>query len=147
MATNYTVDLYDAERTEVKDSGSLTFTGAATVIPATLNQVSPVGTITSGTLPNLGAWVSGTAKVNPVARDITAYVEVVGDGTNNAGTCAIAISPDNSTYTTLGTVAIAAGINNLGVLSVPVPVRLPNGWYIKLTFTATRITVAASFYA
>jgi hypothetical protein len=147
MATNYDVDLYNAERSEVKASGSLTFTGAATVVPATLNQVSPVGTITSGTLPNLGAWVSTTAKVNPVARDITAYVEVTSDGTNNAGTCAIAISPDNSTYTTVGTVSVPAAINNLGVVVEVVPVRLPNGWYIKLTFTATRITVAASYYA
>ncbi len=126
--------------------GALRFP-TSTSAPAPLNQVSPAGTITSGTLPNTGAWVSGTAKVNPVARDITVYVEVTSDGTNNAGTCAIALSPDNSTFTTVGTVAVPAGINNLGVVVEVVPVRLPNGWYVKLTFTATRITVAASIYA
>ncbi len=118
-------------------------------IEFTSSTNQPTGTsnpVTSGTLPDLGSWVSTTAKVNPVTRPITVVVEVVSDGTNNAGTCAIAISPDDSTYTTVGTVAVPAAVNNLGVVKEVVPVNLPNGWYIKLTFTATRITVAASNY-
>jgi hypothetical protein len=145
VATDYPVDLYNAERTTVKDSGSLTFTGTSPAIPATLNQVSPAGTIVAGALPNTGAWVSGTAKVNPVARDITVYVEVVGDATNNAASCVIALSPDNSTFTTVGTPALAAAVNNTGAVTQVVPVRVPNGWYIKLTLV--HVTVAASIYA
>ena len=62
--------------------GTLTFTDAG-------DQPSPSAPpITSGALPDLGAWVSGTAKVNPATREITVYVEVVGDATNNAATCA-----------------------------------------------------------
>jgi hypothetical protein len=132
---------------------SPTFTGtvvvpaaAATTSAPRINQLTSALTVTSGTLPNTGAWVSGTAKVNPVTRQITVNVEVTTDGTNNAGTCAIAISPDDSTYTTVGTVAVPAAINNLGVGVHVVPVTLPAGWFIKLTFTATRITVAASIY-
>jgi hypothetical protein len=132
---------------------SPTFTGtvvvpaaAATTSAPRINQLTSALTVTAGTLPNTGAWVSGTAKVNPVTRQITVNVEVTSDGTNNAGTCAIAISPDDSTYTTVGTVAVPAGVNNLGVVTQVVPVTLPAGWFIKLTFTATRITVAASIY-
>ncbi len=146
MATTYPAQWLNFDNTEIELEGNVKYTGAATAIPATLNQVSSAGTITSGTLPNTGAWVSGTAKVNPVTRDITVNVEVTSDGTNNAGTCAIAISPDNVTFTTVGTVAIPAAWNNLGIGVEVVPVSLPNGWYIKLTFTATRITVAASIY-
>jgi hypothetical protein len=140
MPTTYPAELLNPEGTEVKAAGILNFTSA------TNQPVGTVNAITSGSLPNTGAWVSGTAKVNPVARPVTVVVEVTSDGTNNAGTCAIALSPDDSTYTTVGTVAVAAAINNLGVLTTVVPVNLPNGWYIKLTFTATRITVAASKY-
>lgn len=140
MATTYPVEILNPEGTEVVQSGVLNFTSATNQPTGTVNA------ITSGTLPNTGAWISGTAKVNPVARPITVNVEVTSDGTNNAGTCAIAISPDNSTFTTIGTVAVPAAINNLGVVVEVVPVNLPNGWYIKLTFTATRITVAASIY-
>jgi hypothetical protein len=128
-------------------TGTVTVPAAAAVTSATkLADLSSYLTVTSGTLPNTGAWISGTAKQNPVARQITVNVEVVSDGTNNAGTCAIDISSDNSTFTTIGTVAVPAAVNNLGVVKEVVPVTLPNGWYIKLTFTATRITVAASIY-
>ncbi len=146
MATTYPAQWLNFDNTEVELEGNVKYTGAASAIPATINQVSSSGTITSGTLPNMGSWVSTTPKVNPVTRDITVNVEVTSDGTNNAGTCAIAISPNNSDYTTIGTVSVPAGVNNLGVVVEVVPVSLPNGWYIKLTFTATRITVAASIY-
>lgn len=101
--------------------------------------------ITSGALPNVGSWVSGTAKQNPVAYAITVAVEVVFDGTANAATVAIAISPDNSTFTTIGTPGVSAAINTVGGLTVLTNVPLPEGWYIKLTIAA-HATVAASKY-
>lgn len=118
--------------------GTLTFTDAS-------DQPTPNGSpITGGTLPNTGSWVSGTAKVNPVARPITVAVEVVTDGTNNVATCAVAISPDNSTFTTLGTPGASAAVNAVGAVTVLSDVPLPQGWYMKLTFA--HATVAASFY-
>lgn len=107
--------------------------------------------ITSGALPNVGSWVSGTAKQNPTtvsvpARQVTVNVEVAFDGTNNAAQCVIAISEDNSTYTTIGTPSVSAAINAVGATTSLVPVSLPAAWYIKLTFTATHTTVAASVY-
>ncbi len=138
MSTAYPIDLLNPEGTEVVQSGLANFTSAG-------NAPQPSAPpITSGTLPNTGAWVSGTAKVNPVSRSITVAVEVVTDGTNNAATCAIAISPDNVTYTTLGTPSVAAAINTSGAITLLTDVPLPQGWYIKLTLSHT--TVAASFY-
>jgi hypothetical protein len=146
----------------VRVSGSLIFTDStnqpapggnnqATVPAATattsaprISQLSSYLTILSGTLPNLGAWVSGTAKVNPVARQIVACLEVVTDATNNAATCAVAISPDNTTFTTIATPGTSAAVNNLGAVTLLSSVVVPQGWYIKITFA--HCTVAASIY-
>lgn len=129
-----------------------TFTGqvvaaaaAGTTAVPRLSQVSSALTITSGTLPNTGAWVSGTEKVNPVARQITVNVECVFDGTANAATVVVAISSDNVTYTTVGTPGVSAAINTVGGLTMLCPVTLPAGWYIKLTIAA-HASVAASIY-
>lgn len=122
----------------VRESGSLVFSDSA-------NQPVPSAPpIASGALPNLGAWVSGTAKANPVARAVTVAVEVVTDGTANAATCAVAISPDNVTFTTLGTPGASVGVNTAGAVTLLTNVPLPQGWYIKLTFA--HATVAASVY-
>lgn len=130
---------------------SPTFTGTVTVPAAAavtsapkLSDLSSYLTLTSGTLPNTGAWSSGTAKVNPVTRSITVNVEFVTDGSANAATCAIAISPDNSTYTTIGTLTASVGVNTAGSVTLVAPVNVPTGWYIRLTFA--RGTVAASIY-
>src|SRR5437867_4899673 len=127
---NFKVDAYNPDRTEVEQQFSLTFTDTAPAAPVAANELTSAGTITSGALPTTGAWVSGTAKQNPTtvttpARDVTVFVEVTSDGTNNAGTCAIAISPDDTTYTTVGTVSIPAAINNLAAIVEVVPVRVP----------------------
>jgi hypothetical protein len=123
---------------KVEVAGTVNFTDSS-------NQPSPsTPPITSGTLPNLGSWVSGTAKVNPVTRAITATVEVVTAGTNTVATCVIALSPDNTTFTTLATPGAVAAQNNTGVTTTAVQVRIPQGWYIKLTLA--NVTVAASVY-
>lgn len=79
----------------------------------------------SGTA-TLSAWVSGTAKQNPVAREIQTHTPVT--LTSSAGTCKIEVSPDGVTYTELATVApkVTAAV-------VAVVVKLPSGWYLKLT--------------
>lgn len=136
--STYPVDIADAASGVVKVSGNLNFTDS------TLQPQSGANPITSGTLPNTGAWVSGTAKVNPVTRAITVAVEVVTDGTNNIASVAVALSPDNTTFTTLGTPAASAAVNNVGAVTLLVAVPLPKGWYIKLTLV--HATVAASFY-
>jgi hypothetical protein len=122
----------------VRESGSLIFNDS------TNQPAPPAPPISSGTLPNTGAWVSGTAKVNPVSREASVTIEVVGDATNNIASCVIALSADNSTFTTLATVSLAAAVNNTGAITTAVQVRWPQGWYVKLTLSHT--TVAASIY-
>lgn len=138
MAGNtYPVEIADPNGV-VRQAGNLIFTNAA-------NQPVPIAPpIASGALPNTGAWVSGTAKVNPATRPITVAVEFVTAGTNTIATCVVAISPDNVTYTTLCTPGTSAAVNNLGAITEGVCVPLPQGWYIKLTFANG--TVAASIY-
>jgi hypothetical protein len=136
--SSYPFDILNPEQTSVKDSGVIRFSDA------TNQPQSGTNTITAGTLPNTGAWVSGTAKVNPVSRQVTVAVEIVGDATNNAASCVIALSPDNSTYTTLATPSLAAAVNNTGAITMAAMVTLPEGWYIKLTLA--HVTVAASIY-
>jgi hypothetical protein len=136
---SYPVDIADAASGIVKSSGTLVYTDST-------KQPSQNGNaIASGTLPNTGAWVSGTAKVNPVARNVETTIEVVSDATNNIASVTIAVSPDNVTYTTVATPNVAAALNNLGTISLDVVVKWPQGWFIKLTIGA-HATVAASIY-
>jgi hypothetical protein len=134
----YPIDILNAEQTKVTSSGVVSFTDS------TNQPQSGLNVIVSGALPNTGAWVSGTAKINPVSRAITVALELVGAGTNTIASCTIAISPDNSTFTTLATPSLAAAVNNTGVITLATNVPLPQGWYIKLTFA--NFTVAASKY-
>jgi hypothetical protein len=144
---NYTAHFVDDNQTTRFD-GTLSMTDAAAAAPgdfALLNQLTSALTVTAGALPQLAAaWVSGTAKVNPVARQIVIPLAITTDGTNNAATCVVALSADDSTYTTLATVSVAAAINNLGAVTLLSSVTLPAGWYIKLTLSRT--TVTQSFY-
>lgn len=133
------------------NGGGATFGGQVAVAPAsaansapTLSQLSSYLTITSGALPNLGAWISGTAKQNPLAQDITVNVVVVMDGTANAASCTIGISSDNVTYTTIGAPGVSAAINTVGAETLFAAVSLPNTWWIKLTLV--HCTIAASVY-
>ena len=141
VGSSYPVDLQNPEGTLVKDSGLLVFTDS------TNQPRPPTNPITSGSLPNTGAWISGTAKQNPTSpqRGITVYVEMVGDGTSNAASVTIAVSPDGNTYTTVATPSLAATVNADGGATIDVPVSLPASWFIKLTIGA-HATVAASVY-
>jgi hypothetical protein len=147
MAQSYSTHIVD-DNGETRLDGTATITGAAATSPgdlAALSQLTSALTVTSGTLPQLAAaWVSGTVKQNPVARQIVIPLAVSGDATNNVATCAVAISPDDSTYTTVATISLAAAVNNTGAITVLSTVTLPAGWFIKLTLAHT--TVTQSYY-
>lgn len=133
----YPIYITNANGQEV-EGNSIQFTDST-------NQPVPLANpITSGTLPQLSAWSSGTAQQNPVARPITVVLQITGDATNNVATCAIALSPNNSDYTTVGTVSLAAAVNNTGAIAVVNNVQVPDGWWIKVTLVHT--AVATSYY-
>lgn len=108
-----------------------------------LQQVSPLFTISSGALPTV-ALVSGAGAQISVDRDVETVTPVTGDGTNNAATCAIALSPDNLTYSTLDTLSIAAAVNLTGALALSANIRVPAGWYLKLT--SSHATIGTTTY-
>src|SRR5437868_1904527 len=148
MATTSYAATFADNNSESRLTGQLTLTDSAATVPtdfALLNQLTSALTVTSGALPQLAAaWVSGTAKVNPVARQIVIPLAITGDATNNAATCAVAISADDSTYTTVATVSLAAAVDIPGAITLLSSVILPAGWYIKLTLSHT--TVTQSYY-
>jgi hypothetical protein len=141
MGQTYNVDLLNADGTLVSKVGELTYTDSNATTPAALNATSPVGTITAGALPTVTLSSATGAQVS-TTRDVNVYVPLASDATNNAATCAVALSPDNTTYTTVATVSVAAAINNLGALTLMKSIRVPAGWYIKLT--TSRMTIGAA---
>jgi hypothetical protein len=144
MATTYAYELLNPESSEVKDSGVLSYTGSSALTPATRNQVSPVGTITSGALPTVSP-SSGTALQVSTARDADLYAVVTADASNNVATCAVALSPDNTTFSTIYTLSLAAAVNNTGAIALVAHARVPAGWYVKLT--VVHMTIGTATYA
>lgn len=119
-------------------------TGVAVFTDAADQPVPITNPITSGALPALSAWVSGTAKQNTTGRPVTVCVEVVTDGTANAATCAIALSADGSTFTTVATPGADSAVNTVGSVTMLATVPLPTGWYVKITLS--HAAAAASVY-
>jgi hypothetical protein len=137
MATTYAVDELNLERTQKVAERVLSFTGASTVIPATMNQVSPVGTITSGAL-STQQLVSGTGAQVSTTRDVETHTPCT--STSAAPAVTVAISPDNVTYSTL---CVASWAINAAITDIVV--RVPAGWFIKLTAVNATLGVT-TFY-
>ena len=130
--STYNVTLKNVEGTIVQEAHVISFDDSAAAQPAALNQVSPKGTITAGALPTVQL-VSGAGAQVSLTRDVDTYTVWTGDATNNIASCAVAISPDNVTYTTLYTLSLAAAVNNTGAIALLAFARVPAGWYLKLT--------------
>lgn len=124
--------------------GTLTYTGATPTQPAALNQLSPVGTIVSGALPTVQL-VSGTGAQVLTTRDVESYTTITYDGTNNAASVTVALSPDNTTYSTILVPTLAAAVNLTGAIAHPITVRVPAGWYLKMT--AVHASLGVTTYA
>jgi hypothetical protein len=95
--------------------------------------------LVSGALPTVSL-SSGTAAQVSTARNVTAAILYTLDATNNVATVKIELSPDNSTFTSLGTMSFAAAINNTGAIALIATVPVPAGWYIKVTVVHAAIT-------
>src|SRR5881227_3390526 len=104
MAT-YNVSRRNPENTVILANEVHSFDDAAQLQPAALNQVSPKGTITAGALPTVQL-VSGAGAQVSTTRDVDTYTLWTGDATNNVASAAVAISPDNTTYTTIYTASL-----------------------------------------
>ena len=143
MATDYPGEFKDSSN-EIRFRGTFSFTGSTPATPGALNQVSPVGTITSGALPTV-TLVSGTGAQLSTARDVSAYVTVTNDDSANVATATVAISPDNVTYSTVGVASQVAAVNDAGAVGTIISFRLPAAWYVKVTLV--HMTMGDTTYA
>lgn len=93
--------------------------------------------IASGALPTV-APVSGTAfqpTAFPSSRDVHLVCPVTFNPTAGAAaTCLVELSPDNLTYSTVGTATEPVGVALDGTIQL-VSVTVPGSWYVKLTVT------------
>lgn len=110
------VDIYNADGNEVLIKSGLL----------------DVGVAQSGSLPT-ATLASTVAQALSTTRSVTAYITVTNTGAG--GTCAVALSPDNSTFSTVATMTTTAN-STVETLTVVVPA----GWYIKATFSNATIT-------
>lgn len=102
----------------------------------------PTPPITSGALPTQ-VFVSGTGAQILTTRQVTAYVTVTFDGTNNVASCIAALSPDDTTYSNVATASLAAAVNNTGAILEAITLVVPAGWFVKLTLV--HATAAVTF--
>jgi len=90
--------------------------------------------ITSGALPTV-APVSGAAFQCSTVRDIFLVAPCTFNPTAGAAaTVLVQLSPDNVTYSTLGTLTVPIGLTFDGEVKF-VQVAVPAAWYVKLTAT------------
>lgn len=142
--TDYAVDLLNVDSSEIEEQRIVHPTGATGAQPVVRNQVSPVGTVTSGALSTQQLVTATGAQVS-TARDVDTYTPITASATNAVATCAVALSPDNVTYSTLYTISLAAAVNNTGAIALNAFVRVPAGWYVKMT--TSNFTLGVTTYA
>lgn len=120
---------------------------AANGVPQ-LQQLSPRYVITSGVLPTQQL-VSGTGTqlASPGdGRDVETITPCTfNPGAATTATVTVALSPDNVTYSTLAVVTEPAGVALDGTI-LPVKVRVPAGWYLKLTANAQAVLGLTTYY-
>lgn len=134
MASTYPATFNDQSGLQRLD-GSVTFTSASNVPGYGPNP------ITSGALPTVTLTSAQASQVS-TSRDATLGLYWTTDATNNAATLKVELSPNNSDFTTLDTLSIAAGVNNLGAVQLLHPLLVPAGWYVKVT--AVHATIGAT---
>lgn len=128
----------------VDDGGVARFQGSLAFTDSTDQPQPSSNPQTSGALATT-TFVSGTGKQILTTRQVALYVPVTFDATNNVATCAVALSPDNTTYSTVATISLAAAVNTVGAIVEMLSLIVPQGWYVK--FTASHCTVGTGSYA
>lgn len=136
----------------VQFTGNLSVSG--TVAPAAagsgtqaprLNQVSPAFTVTAGALPTQ-QFVSGAAAQVSTSGDVEVHTPVTfNPGVATTATCTVALSPDNTTFSTLCVWTEPVGVALDGTIH-DVTVRVPAGWYLKLTVNAQAVLGVSTYY-
>jgi hypothetical protein len=134
---DFKVDALNPDLREVEQQYVLRTTDTTAAAIVGRNQVSPVGTVTSGAL-STQQLVSTTGATLSTTRDVESHTTCA--TTSAAGTITVQLSPDNATYSTLVIVTPAVSL-----VTVDVVVRVPAGWFLKLT-TSNATLGLTTFY-
>lgn len=133
MAQTYNANIDDTTG-GVRIEGQVVFTDANPLIPAPLNATSPAGTVVSGALATQQLVSTTGAQIN-TTRDTNTYTAVTYDNSGSDATLKVELSPDNTTYSTLATITWKTFTGAVAANIAMLPIRVPAGWYIKLTTT------------
>jgi hypothetical protein len=134
--TTYPANMENADGS-VRLAGEIEFTSGT-------NQPQPnVNPVTSGALPTVQL-VSTTGAQVSTTRSVTTVTPVTYDASAADAKLKVEISPDNSTYSTLGTVTVPFATQPVNGLIELLTLPVPAGWYVKLT--TTHATLGASSY-
>jgi hypothetical protein len=134
---DFKVDALNPDQREVEQQYVLRTTDTTAAAIVARNQVSPVGTVTSGAL-STQQLVSTTGATLSTTRDVESHTTCA--TTSAAGTITVQLSPDNATYSTLVIVTPAVSL-----VTIDVVVRVPAGWFLKLT-TSNATLGLTTFY-
>lgn len=118
------------------DAGGVVNTPGTQSVPQSSGAL-PTVTFVSGTGRNL----SGTT----FESDASLWVPWTTDGTNNVASLLLELSPDNTTYSPLGTPSIAAAVNLAGAHTFLQFLLVPYTWYVRLTATHATIGTATGW--
>lgn len=109
-----------------------------------LSQLSPVFTTISGALATQ-QFVSGAAAQVSTTADVEVHTPVTMNSLiATSATCKVELSPDNTTFSTLCIWTEPVGVAFAGSI-IDVSVRVPAGWYLKLT-TAQAVLGLSTYY-
>jgi hypothetical protein len=110
-----------------------------------LQQLSPLFSIVNGALPTVQLVTATGAQIQTGTDSETVTPVTFNSGAANTATCLVQLSPDNVTYSTLGTESEPVGVALAGTIHL-VKVRVPAGWYIKLTVNAQATLGLTTYY-
>jgi hypothetical protein len=112
---------------------------------AQVSDVSPRFTIVSGALPTVQLVTATGAQIS-TTRDAETHTPVTfNPGVATTATVTVALSADNVTYSTLAVVTKPVGTVFDGEID-DITVRVPAGWYLKLTVNAQAVLGLTTYY-
>jgi hypothetical protein len=129
------------------DGAPGTMFSVVNAVPAVVFGVpSGGGLFTAPPAPGTVQLVTATAHQMSAAIDLRTYTPVTfNPGAATTATCAVAISPDNITFTTLWTETEPAGVALDGTIH-GLQVYVPALWYLRLTVNAQAVLGLTSYY-
>jgi hypothetical protein len=110
-----------------------------------ISQLSPLFAITNGVLPTVQLVTATGAQILTTRDAETITPCTFNPGAATTATVTVALSPDNVTYSTLGIETEPAGVAFDGTIHL-VKVRVPAGWYLKLTVNAQAVLGLTTYY-